>query len=79
MTFDPTYYILNLDRPSRCIKTDNINCEDCAKEGEKTLHNPTEVVAAGCDLLEQNGFVYGWSESNGQYERIGSAKRKIRG
>jgi len=56
--------VLDLKRVYRCHQTGRreLICDGCKG------NTPTP----GCNLVEQAGFVYGWSESNCQYERIGS-------
>lgn len=58
--------ILILDQPHVCFTTKKAGliCDEC-KNGT------ARDVTPGCDLVEQNGHVYGWSESNCQYEVIG--------
>lgn len=61
---DDIPYVLDLKRLYRCHRTGKrtLLCLECKN------NTPTP----GCDLVEQAGGVYGWSESNCQYERIGS-------
>ena len=33
---------------------------------------------AGCDLYSQHGALYGWSDSNGRYERLGTPGSVLR-
>lgn len=62
-------YVLDLNQTHVCFynKQASLICDDC-KNG--TLRDSTP----GCELAEQNGYVYGWSESNCQYEVIGKIR-----
>ena len=59
-------YVLDLNQPHVCFynKKEGLICDDC-KNGTERDSTP------GCELVEQNRHVYGWSESNCQYEVIG--------
>jgi len=63
-------YVLDLDQEHCCffskVKNELI-CERC-KNGDERSPDP------GCELAQQNGYVYGWSESNCQYEIIGKIR-----
>lgn len=59
-------YVLDLNQPHVCFynKQPSLICDEC-RNGTPRDSTP------GCELAEQNGHVYGWSESNCQYEVIG--------
>jgi hypothetical protein len=42
------------------------SCAKCTRKDE----------VSGCDLRRQGPYLYGWSDSNVQYERIGMAPRE---
>lgn len=54
-------YVLALDKPHHCLRSGRpeLRCMQC--EGS---------TPPGCDLVLQDDGLYGWSESNVQYERI---------
>ena len=71
MTYQPGLgaFTVDLDRPARCARDgvpfrtgEDWVCTRC--QGNDT---------PGCDLVEQDGWLFGWSESNCWYERLGLA------
>lgn len=62
--------VLDLTQPHRCAQTGARGFGGAAAVCASCEKNET----SGCDLREQEGHAFGWSESSTRYERLGKFK-----